>query len=396
MTDAELFRVRRALIQAFLRRRGLDGVLLSRHDNFAMATGGKRNYIYTASDLGANSIFVRNDGQAWFVGNSIEAPRIREEELAELDCGYLEFLWFNDSAGAVAQREFGSNIASDDDSVGPNVHAEMGILRALLTEFELEKYRRLGALAAEAMEATLQSIERGMPESEIAARLVAEGSRRRCLVPVALVAADDRITRYRHPLPTIGPLTHGGLAEKTVERYVMVVGCFLREGLVVSLTRFKQVDDLPKELTEAYNRVCAVDAVMQEATVPGHTLGDVFAACQQAYRDFGFDPDEWHNHHQGGATGYAGRTCKGTPGESFPVLDSVWAREAAEIAGHPLPLGQAYAWNPSAPGVKSEDTFILRPDGVREIVSETLGLPMVDLASILGRGTEVRKAGISR
>jgi len=45
MTDQELFTVRRALLQAFLRENGYGGILLNRVDNFAMATGGKRNYV---------------------------------------------------------------------------------------------------------------------------------------------------------------------------------------------------------------------------------------------------------------------------------------------------------------------------------------------------------------
>jgi hypothetical protein len=63
--------------------------------------------------------------------------------------------------------------------------------------------------------------------------LVIEGNKRHCHVPVFLVASDERIAQYRHPLPCSG---------KAVERYVMVVGCFQREGLVVSLTRMKKVE----------------------------------------------------------------------------------------------------------------------------------------------------------
>jgi hypothetical protein len=57
-------------------------------------------------------------------------------------------------------------------------------------------------------------------------------------------------------------------------------------------------------------------------------------------------------------------------------------------------FGAAFAWNPSAPGVKSEDTFILLPDGTREIVSRTPGLPEVELERVLGRATEVVKSGM--
>lgn len=392
--ERALFEIRIALLQAFLRAHGHDGILITRPDNYAMATGGKRNPIWMHSDAGANSLFVDRDGRAWFIGNTIEQPRQMDEELGALGCAAHGFLWFEDHAASAAGKHFPGSLVSDDGSLGPNVNAALAPLRSLLTEYELEKYRALGRLAGEAMEATLATIQPGAAEADIAATLVAEGQRRRCQVPVALVAADDRIAKYRHPLPTVAPLIGEG-GETAVRRYVMVVGCFLREGLVVSLTRFKRVDDLPEGVVDAHARVCGVDARMQEATRPGRTLGDVFNDCQAAYTDLGFALNEWHNHHQGGATGYAGRTCKGAPGEAFPVLDTHWPAKAAEILGREVPFGAAFAWNPSAPGVKSEDTFLLLPDGRREIVSRTPNLPVVDLAAVLGRATECEKHAIA-
>lgn len=111
-----------------------------------------------------------------------------------------------------------------------------------------------------------------------------------------------------------------------------------------------------------------------------------------AYATLGFSADEWHNHHQGGAAGYAARTCKAAPGEPFPVLDDGWAREVSSLTGARVEFGQAFAWNPTAPGVKSEDTFLLHPDGSREIITRTPGLPQVDLRAVLGRPTEAVKS----
>jgi len=395
MNGIGLFRVRIALIQTFLQDNEFDGILLTRVDNFAMATGGKRNYVYVASDLGACSLFVTKEGAVYFVGNNIEETRVMAEELGGLGCEIRSFLWFEDSAAAVVQREFSGVLVSDDGSLGHNVNEMLSYVRALLTEGEMEKYRRLGRLAAEAMVVTLDSIEAGVSEAEIAAILIAEGAKRRCRVPVSLVAADERIARYRHPIPTQRGLLPDSNVENTVERYVMVVGCFLCEGLVVSMTRFKKVGDLPETTVDAYRRICGVDAIMQEASVPGKTLGDVFAACQQAYRAMGFPPHEWHNHHQGGTTGYAGRTCKASPGETFPILASGWAARVNEIAGIETSFAHAFAWNPSAVGVKSEDTFLLLNDGTREIVTATPELPVVDLASVLGRSTEVVKSDMA-
>lgn len=394
MSYVDLFRTRIALVQAFLVANKYDGVLISRIDNFAMATGGMRNWVWTAGEHGANSLFVTKGGDAYYVGNTIEQGRVMDEELAGLECGVRSFLWFDDSAANIVKKEFSGKFVSDDGSLGENVNGKLTMLRALLTPAELEKYRVLGKLAAESMLATLDSIEEGMSEADIAAKLLAEGSKRRCQVPVFLVAADERITKYRHPIPTQAAMLDGPLKERVVRGYVMVVGCFLREGLVVSMTRFKRVGEIPLFVPDAYNRICAVDAAMQEATQPGATLGDVFGACQRAYKEFGFPENEWHNHHQGGATGYAGRTCKGSPGEKFLILDDAWRKRVYDVSGIAAEFGMAFAWNPSAVGVKSEDTFILTANGKKEIVSATPSLPMVDLAKTMGRGTDVVKSGI--
>ncbi len=386
MDDVRLFEARIAMVRRFLEEEGYDGVLLSRVDNFAMATGGKRSYVNIAADQGACSLFVSRDGKACYVGNNIEEPRVMAEELHGFGCSVLDFLWFEGGAAETVKQHFTGRIVSDDGAVGENVDGKLASLRALLTEAELEKYRRLGALAAAAMTATIQAIGPGDTEADIAARLIAEGALRRCHVPVCLVAADDRIGYYRHPLPSRDLLLGGGPGERKVRGYVMVVGCFAREGLWTSITRFKQVGEAPEHIHEAHNRICAVDAVMQEATAPGKTLGDVFAACQEAYASLGFPENEWHNHHQGGPTGYAARTARGMPGSDFPILDNRYG------AG----LGQAFAWNPSGVGVKSEDTFILLPDGSKEIVTATPELPDADVSGVLGRATGVRKTGIAR
>lgn len=389
--DSDLFSTRVHLVQHVLAQHQWDGILINRTDNFAMATGGRRNYVSTQSEVGACGLFVPVEGDVHYAGNAIEATRMMDEELASPACNAAPFRWFEDSAADWCAARFSGALVSDDGSLGENVHGTLAPLRSVLLPEECEKYRVLGRLAAEVMEETLRAIKPGTPESEIGARLVYEGRRRGCLVPVSLVAADERIARYRHPLPTLPGSAH----ERKVRRYVMVVAGMIREGLVVSLTRFKQVDTLDAATHDAYARICAVDACMQEATRPGETLGGVFSACQRAYTTFGFAGEEWHNHHQGGSTGYSGRTCKATPGETFPCLDTAWTAQLRAVLGTDVPLSAAFAWNPSAPGVKSEDTFLLHEDGRREIITATPGLPALDLAPVLGRPAEALKSAIA-
>jgi len=389
--NTTLFSSRIALIQHLLRKHGWDGILLNRTDNFAMATGGKRNYVSTQSDVGACGIFVPVAGEAHYAGNNVEATRVMDEELASEPCSANCFCWFDDNGADWCARHFSGTLVSDDGSLGTNVHAALAPLRSILLPEECERYREVGRFAAEAMESTLRSVTQGMAENEISARLVYEGQRRGCMVPVSLIAADDRISRYRHPLPTLP----GSNYEKKVERYVMIVAGIVRDGLSISLTRFKQVDHIEPAIADAYDRICAVDACMQTATQPGKTLGDVFAVCQSSYPRFGFVEQEWHNHHQGGSTGYAARTCKGAPGETFPCLNTEWRSVLGEATGAEVSLSAAFAWNPSAPGVKSEDTFLLHEDGQQEILTLTPGLPTVDLASLLDGPTPVRKSAMA-
>lgn len=391
MASPDLLQTRVSLLKELLRDRGWNGILLNRIDNFAMATGGARNYVSTQADAGACGIFIQDDGTLHYAGNSIESTRIMDEELSSPTCLARPFLWFEDSPATWCRAHFTGTLVSDDGSLGDNVDGELAGLRSILLPEECQRYRALGALAASAMETTLGAIVAGQSECEISARLIYEGERRGCRVPVSLVAADDRIARYRHPLPTLPGSSH----ENHVRRYVMVVAGMQRDGLVVSLTRFKQVDQVPESISDAYGRICGVDVRMQEATRPDRHLGDVFADCQHAYAEFGFVENEWHNHHQGGSTGYAGRTSKGVPGSTFPCLDSRWVASIKEQLGADVAVSSAFAWNPSAPGVKSEDTFLLHEDGSQEIITRTKNLPDMDLTGLCPGVTGIVKSAMA-
>ena len=82
---------------------------------------------------------------------------------------------------------------------------------------------------------------------------------------------------------------------------------------------------------------------------PGRTLGEIFARAAAAYAETGFD-GEWQLHHQGGPAGYEPREFLATP-------------DSADVVA----LGQAYAWNPSIAGTKSEDTILVGAQGNEEI-----------------------------
>jgi antitoxin VapB len=67
--------------------------------------------------------------------------------------------------------------------------------------------------------------------------------------------------------------------------------------------------------------------------------------------------NEWQLHHQGGPAAYEPREFLATPGSSDVVA-----------------VGQAYAWNPSITGTKSEDTILVGEAG-NEVLTTISGWP---------------------
>jgi len=104
--------------------------------------------------------------------------------------------------------------------------------------------------------------------------------------------------------------------------------------------------------------VCTVDAALIAATRPGVTLGAIFAEAQAAYQAVGF-ADQWRFHHQGGSCGYLPREVKAAPGEPTVAL-----------------ADQAFAWNPTIAGTKSEDTILCRESG-GELLAEPTDWPTI-------------------
>jgi len=96
-----------------------------------------------------------------------------------------------------------------------------------------------------------------------------------------------------------------------------------------------------------------VEAAFLDATLPGRSLGEAFAAGAEAYARHGFDPLEWHRHHQGGFTGWQPREFPADPA-SEPLLQD----------------GCVVAWNPSAAGWKVEDTTLVTAAGPQPLVAD--------------------------
>ncbi|MEP7357782.1 MAG: M24 family metallopeptidase [Anaerolineales bacterium] len=337
-------------IRVLMAERGLEALLLQRVSSFAWATCGAASYINTAATNGTASVLITPASRA-IITTNIEAPRLeREEGLAAQGWAFELEPWYAPPT-AIARLTAGLKLGADGPYPGAlDVSDEIAELRTLLTPEAITRFRRLGQVTGEAVGAAARAAAPGMTEHEIAARMILELESRGARATVVLVATDERIFNFRHPLPT----------GKRLERYAMLVACGRMHGLLSSITRLVHFGPLPDEVRRKLEAVTRIDALMIAATRPGATVGDVFEKTMAAYSEAGY-PDEWRLHHQGGPAGYEPRELIATPGSPFRVQ-----------------AGQTFAWNPSITGAKSEDTILVGAEGQpNEILTATAGWPAI-------------------
>ena len=339
MADREIQTKQKRLAE-FLDRHGLDGVLLQQRANFAWITGGRDNHIANNTEAGVAAVLA-TPSERVCLANTIEAPRMEKEEFPKTGVQVVSFPWYDRKKGVakVAEVIAGRRIAADMDALGmglPPLPPGFEELRWSLTDEEVARYREGGRRASAAVEAACRSIEFRDSEYEIAGTLDYHLHQAGLTPLVTLVASDDRIEKFRHPIPT----------DRKVEHYVMLVTCAAYKGLISCLTRFVGFGPVPESLENKLQAIANIDAAINLSTKPGKMLGDLFRVLQKAYADNGH-ADQWKLHHQGGPTGYANREAVATP-------------------DHPATArpNQAFAWNPSIPGIKCEDTVLCTDEGI--------------------------------
>ncbi|MCU4802672.1 M24 family metallopeptidase [Halobacteria archaeon HArc-gm2] len=340
-------------LDAYLATNDLGSVWFATPPMFAWLTGGDN---LVAREGAAGVAAAGYDGEeVTVVTSSIEGQRLRDEEV-DADVRLVEHPWhergIEEAVADVAATPAAADVAWDgfDRVVRSDVTQP-------LTDDDVERYRDLGRETAEAVEEVTRGVSPTDTERELAARLHYQLQRRGIDSPVVLVGGADRLQRYRHFTPT----------DVEVGSYAVLTVVGVRHGCNAAVTRTVAFDDAPEWLDERYADVSRVAATAAAATrqvgSEGGTAGDVFEAIQTAYDELGYE-DEWENHHQGGALGYASREWTATPGHDAPIE---------------LPM--AYAWNPTVEGAKSEDTVLATADGV-EVLSTTGEFPTLTAEAV--------------
>jgi len=341
----------------------LDAIYLKKSSNFAWVTGGGYNIVGMATEMGVAGVLINADRE-YIVCSNIEAPRMeKEERLTEQGYTIAAFPWNEDREASIVQSLAGGSLGADHAFLGTtDISARLNPLRYSLTSWEVERYRRQALDTARIAEETALTIRPGDEERAVIGRLSERLWSSGMDFIVAFCAADERIALFRHPVAT----------DKRIKKRAMISVNSRKRGLIVSITRFVQFGKVPAEFQKLYEDTVYVDTAMMAATIPGLPASEVYAAALRAYAEKGY-PEEYRLHHQGGAIGYIGRDYR------------VTARTRDIIQEN-----QAFTWNPSITGAKSEDTMLATKAGP-VVLSEPALFPVMTVEK---NGYRFRRPGI--
>ncbi|QNI30294.1 M24 family metallopeptidase [Alloacidobacterium dinghuense] len=335
-------------LEAVLDRSQLSAILLQCNENIAWITAGQvEARVLIPGETAVTSLLLTRTGRKYYLAPNNEAPRLADEEFCDLEYEPVITPWHEDGVAAI-HRLAGDGAIGTDHGLDGLTPVDMAPLRAPLTAAEVERFRwlaeRTAAMTAEALAELEPGITEDQMSADVAQRLLAEG----ILPTVLLMAADDRIRKYKHAV------SRGAV----LERYGMLNLCARKWGLAVSITRFVHFGAPSQQLTDAFAACAEVNAKLLHASRSGATSAELYAVAENAYRIVGF-PGEEQFHHQGGPAGYMEREWIATPKGQQTLTET-----------------EVLAWNPSIRGAKVEDTALLH-NGAVEVLTLTPSLPQI-------------------
>jgi len=324
----------------------LDAVLLTRRDNIAWLTEGASYYVVERAETGVASLLITRDG-ALLLAPDNELPRILAEEPLPFACATQHYPWYQSLHSVLPAGAIGSDtpVAATSD-----VQQQMIALRQGLNPREQQRFQALGKETAQIVEDVARQLRAGVTERAVEAAIAAAclplGIRPMC----TLVAADERIAAFKHPVPT----------DKALARQMLITLGAERDGLHVSLSRLIHIGEPDASLRQRILSLANIHADILTATCPRRSWSAVFADIAQSYQQHGY-PEAWRDHHQGGPAAYGCRDWIITPGSHGEVQSDT-----------------AVAWNPTLSGVKSEDTFLITDSGLQPL-TRTDSWPLITL-----------------
>jgi Xaa-Pro dipeptidase len=330
---------KRELVRAWLDKRGLDGVILSRADNFAWITSGGNNKVIEDLDAGVGHLVITRN-RLYLVAYYMDAERLWAEQAPGQGYELVTKFWHEGDERVFAKALAGEKVGADTHFPGTEyVNQEIVELQWPLTDLDLRRTRWLGKQQSEVLEKIFREVEPGMTENEIGQQVAREFISRGIKVDVPIVGSDERISKYRHILAT----------DKKLERYLLLGPVISRWGLHSLCSRSMHFGEPPVEVRLAYHAAATIEGRIFSELREGLKFSKILELQKRWYTELGY-PDGWNYHFQGGPTGY--------------VIVDVSQNQTDHVIRAPQP----YSWFTTIKGAKVEELSILTTEGL-EIAS---------------------------
>ena len=325
-------------IRELMKAKGLDAFVVRRNPNLAWAIAG-RAHVPTTIDAACFDLIITQDS-ATAVTNVVEAPRLIAEELPN-EVIVKTVKW---SEGRDAQLPTGAKVGSDQPGGDRlDLGTEVEMMRASLIASDVERFKEICVHAAVALGNAMKQVESADREIDVAGLISHSLWQADLEVAFLGVAGQERVSKFRHPLPT----------DTVIGNRVSASICAKRKGLIASVTRIVTFGQVTDSMINDYTSIFKVEAALLDATVVGKAFSEPIHAAIAAYPANGFDADEWTKHHQGGPTGFLPRD---------------WP--ANQATTRLIAQNQPIAWNPTGKGWKAEDTILATTSGVKLLTND--------------------------
>lgn len=333
--DKRDFEYKKQKLREYMTANGYDAVILARRDNFAWFTFGGDNKIFYSMDTGYGVLLITRQSVS-LIAQTMDVDRIYDDEMYGLDVEKVALKWNEDSREEKAiSMVWGQRIAADVEMEGADFKRdEIFALHLPYTAWEVERYEEVGKLTDEILKNVVDGIKQGQTEQQIAGAMLFEYAKHYSVPKVLLVGSDERIVKYRHPVPS----------DKKVEKTVLIHAATDIYGMHTNVTRMLCFGEPPKKLKKDYDLLNTLLASACSLLKPGENLATIIEERQNILEEAGCG-HEFFNHYPGAQTGYW-----------FGSADAIVNNEIIKET-------QCFDWFITVTGAKVEELVMAAPQG---------------------------------
>lgn len=272
---------------------GYDSVILTRRSNFAWITCGGEAVSSRVSHTSPVYLVITPQ-RKYAVGYVMDLPWAMESVLGNLEYDGVALPTFGKTPEQVALELAEGRTAADDLFLGvDDIQRHIVRLHEPYTPEEIARYRQLAAECAAIQAAVARWVEPGMTERQVLAHVWRLYLERGIEGHYMFVGADDRIRRFRHPVPS----------DKPIEQAVLIAPGVAKWGLLMSTSRLIYFGEPPEDIRRRFHAMATIQAALLARTQVGTPLTALFDLIMELFGQLGY-PEERYNHFHGGPVGY--------------------------------------------------------------------------------------------